>query len=102
MAGVLAAFEKTVEALPLAARDAAVIALGRTLAGTIDEADDLSGEARTKALYLTPHLMNVLKELLATPAARKDVATVAKGDGGGKLGQLRGITGGKTSASPGF
>ncbi len=100
MTGVRAAFDEAVGALATEAVDSAAVALGRTLADAIDAADDLQGDARTKALYLTPHLMNVLKELLATPAARRDVGGAAPAKGAtsnGKLGQLRGITGGRSA-----
>lgn len=65
--------------------DAAVIHAGRTMAKTIDEvlADpEASATDKTKALYLMPHLISILKELLATPAARKTFGvstTEAKG-----------------------
>lgn len=35
------------------------------------------GQEVTKALYLVPHLMNVLRELGATPAARKQLKEYA-------------------------
>lgn len=51
--------------------DAALVELGRTTADRIDAAVAAGeGQELTKALYLTPHVMNVLRELLATPAAR--------------------------------
>lgn len=68
------AFNKTVKACELSDVDAAVTEAGRTIARQIDYAvDHLEGQDVTKALYLTPHLMNVLKEMLATPAARAAV-----------------------------
>lgn len=72
--------------------DAAVIASGRAIADQIDYAiDNLSGEQLTKALYLMPHLMGILKEMLATPAARKAVGLAGKADDGNQsaLGKLR-------------
>lgn len=96
-------FDTTVKALGLSDVDAAAVALGEVLSDALDDAVNLEGEARTKALYLTPHLMNVLKELLATPAARKAVrppAPSSSGEGadrGATLGKLRGIAGGKAS-----
>lgn len=98
MGKVRAAYDDSVEALTVRDVDAAVVALGATLADAIDDSAEMSGEARTKALYLTPHLMNVLKELLATPASRQAVGAVAKGaKTSGTLGKLQGITGGKTA-----
>lgn len=54
--------------------DAALIEAGRTMAKAIDDitADDsATATEKTKALYLTPHLVSILRELLATPAARQ-------------------------------
>ena len=56
--------------------DAAIIQTGRSIAASIVDilADpEATATDRTKALYLTPHLVAILKELLATPAARKAV-----------------------------
>jgi len=86
---VRSAYEGTVSALPVEPEDAAAVALGRTLADAIDAAEFLEGESRTKALYLAPHLMNVLKELLATPAARKAAGAVVKEAVSGTLGNLQ-------------
>ena len=71
--------------------DAAVIASGRAVADQIDYAiENLDGEALTKALYLMPHLMGILKEMLATPASRKAVGLAGKADGAtSKLGNLQ-------------
>ena len=71
MADLTDAFDKTAKACELTDVDAAVVEAGRTIARQIDYAiENLQGQDVTKALYLTPHLMNVLKEMLATPAAR--------------------------------
>jgi hypothetical protein len=70
--------------------DAALVEAGRKIANEIDFAvDNYSGQERTKALYLVPHLMNVLKEMLATPAARQAAGLSVKESAGGKLAQLR-------------
>lgn len=65
------AFDETVASLPGIdrARHASVIAAGRVIADRIDAAmcDDDRTEL-TKSLYLIPHLINVLRELGATPA----------------------------------
>ena len=71
--------------------DAALVEAGRKIADQIDSVEDLEGEPVTKALYLMPPLVNILKEMLATPAARKAAGLDAKGATGGKLGQLRSI-----------
>lgn len=88
---VTEAFDKSVEALQLTAADSALIASGRRLAQQIDAASgSFDPLAETKAMYLMPHLMTVLRELGATPAARASVKT-AKEEQGGKLAQLRAI-----------
>lgn len=51
--------------------DKALVESGRTIARQIDFAvDHLEGQDVTKALYLMPHLVNILKELRATPLVR--------------------------------
>jgi|GEM_PF-4163372 len=60
--------------------DAAIIETGRSIARSIDSilADPTaSATDKTKALYLAPHLVAILRELLATPAARKAVGIAA-------------------------
>lgn len=77
MATLLQAFETAlVGNAQVADVDEAVIETGRIIAKSIDDiiADPAATATdRTKALYLTPHLVAILKELLATPAARKAV-----------------------------
>lgn len=76
--GITAAYDATVDALDLTGRDQAIVAAGRAVARQIDHAiGHGTGQEVTKALYLTPHLMNVLRELGATPAARNAVAVAA-------------------------
>lgn len=74
----------------LASTDAATVALARTYAATIDDVlangDDL---ARTKALYLGPHLLNALRALGGAPAERKALGVEEKTRG--KLAQLRAV-----------
>jgi hypothetical protein len=62
---------------------------GRTIAERVDLACE-SGEGQevTKALYLVPHLMNVLREMYATPKARKE-AGLGQEEAGGKLAEVR-------------
>lgn len=66
-----------------AARDAALIAAGRTIA---DQVDDAVAKGRpdeiSKALYLLPHLNKVLGEMLATPRSRAEAGLAAAGDAG--------------------
>lgn len=72
-------FEETVAALDTTRADAAVIASGRAIARQIDYSlQHGTGQEVTKALYLVPHLMNVLRELGATPAARGNIQNAAK------------------------
>lgn len=72
-------YEATVAALDTTEADAAVIASGRAIARQIDYSlQHGTGQEVTKALYLVPHLMNVLRELGATPAARGNIQNAAK------------------------
>ena len=80
----------------LAPEDAGLVAAARAVADRIDSAiANEQGAELTKALYLIPHVTNLLREMLATPAARLG-AKVNKEVPGGKLGQLRSIAGGKS------
>lgn len=86
-----------------AKRDAAAVEAARVLADQIDATEHVPGLERTKALYLMPHLMSVLKELRATPASRLAPAKPAPGNAeegaksGGKVAQMRAIHGGKAA-----
>lgn len=92
------AFEKTAEVAKAQPIDAALVEAGRQIAERVDVAiEHGEGQDVTKALYLVPHLVNILKELHATPAARH-AAGVAKETGGGKLAQLRAVQGGRRSS----
>lgn len=52
--------------------DSAIIEAGRKIADRIDDAiATCEGVELTKALFLMPHLVNILRELLATPQSRK-------------------------------
>lgn len=62
------AFDRSVAAGSLTKADQAAVAAGRKLADRIDEAE---GADATKAMYLVPHLVSVLRELHLTPAARE-------------------------------
>lgn len=76
--GLLAEYERTVTALGLPETDIALVAAGRAIARQIDDTiRHGTGTDITKVLYLVPHLMNVLRELGATPAARAAVQTAA-------------------------
>lgn len=85
MANVRDAFDRTVSANQelTGDLDAALIESGRALADHLDSGAD-------GAVYLVPHLMNVLREMYATPKARRD-AGVGKEDAGGKLAEVRDI-----------
>lgn len=91
MADLSGAFEQSVAAnRELVGRlDAALIESGRTIAERVDAAIE-SGEGQevTKALYLVPHLMNVLREMYATPKSRKE-GGVGGEDARGKLAEVR-------------
>lgn len=78
-AAITSNYEATVAALDTTEADAAVIASGRAIARQIDYSlQHGTGQEVTKALYLVPHLMNVLRELGATPAARGNIQKAAK------------------------
>lgn len=91
MAGIREAFEETVASCAhIEDVDAALIESGRTIAARIQDAvDHAEGAELTKVLYLMPHLMNVLREMRATPAARAAVAGQSPQRGRGNLAQLR-------------
>lgn len=78
-AAIISNYEATVAALDTTEADAAAIASGRAIARQIDYSlQHGTGQEVTKALYLVPHLMNVLRELGATPAARGNIQNAAK------------------------
>lgn len=80
--------------------DAALVEAGRKIADRVDEAVATGeGQEVTKALYLVPHMVNVLREMLATPASRTAAqsAAPARPVSGGKLAQLRAVQGSKSS-----
>lgn len=92
------AFDQAMDGLQLTAADGALKAAGRRIAERIDASTGaFDPTAETKAMYLMPHLMNVLRELGATPAARAAVKT-AKEEQGGKLSQLRALRAQETEA----
>lgn len=81
--------------------DAALVEAGRKIADRVDEATATGeGQEVTKALYLLPHMLNVLREMQATPAARTAAETARRiaeanepvpSEAEGKLAQLRAI-----------
>lgn len=72
--------------------DQGLIESGRKIADRIDRAVSLGdGIESTKAMYLLPHMVNILRELLATPAARIAAGVNDKEPVGGKLAQLRAV-----------
>ena len=78
------AFDDAVAALGTKAADGALVAAGRRIAERIDAAASAGdAQAETKALYLVPHLMNVLRELgrlrrLATRSGGRPVTSRAR------------------------
>lgn len=92
MGDLRSAFDDSVESSSgLTPADAALVATGRTIADRVDEAVE-SGEGQevTKALYLLPHLMNVLREMYATPKARFE-AGIGGEAARGKLAEVRSL-----------
>jgi hypothetical protein len=75
--------------------DAALLEAGRKIADRVDEAV-ASGEGTdvTKALYLVPHMLNVLREMCATPASRRATQDAVPAQPVGKLAELRALNGG--------
>lgn len=74
--------------------DAALIAFGRTIADRVDEAVATGkGQEVTRALYLVPHAVNILREALATPASRHAAGLTVNEHKEGKLAQLRAVQG---------
>ena len=87
MADLREAFDRTAKANNelIDDLDAALIESGRALADRVDEGL-LSGDGQ--ALYLVPHLMNILREMYATPKSRLD-AGIGKEAARGKLAEVR-------------
>lgn len=80
--------------------DSAIVESGRKLAKRIDEALSFGDpEEATKAMYLIPHLMNILKECMATPGARHRADVKAGADETPKGGVLRSLRDGDAEAS---
>lgn len=94
MGDLAAAFERSVKANAdlKVDLDAGLVEVGRRIAAQIDKATAgvLPEQEATKALYLTPHLMNVLKEMFATPASRKAAGMAAADEVTTPLDKLRG------------
>lgn len=85
------AFDQSVEASVTINRrqDAALIAAGQAITDRVDSARDAGeGSEVTKALYLLPHLMNILREMYATPRSREE-SGIGKEDARGKLAAVR-------------
>lgn len=100
MAELLEAFNASVEAAKRAGYledvDAALVAAGRTVATRVDDAvETCEGQEVTKALYLIPHLLNVLRAMHATPEARHEAGLEKGGATVTKLGAFRAVAGGK-------
>lgn len=96
---MMKAVDETLAALKLEPADAAACAAARRLAIQLDaSATVLDPTVQTKAAYMMPHLINVLRELGATPAARASLKN-AKGDESGKSAKLTALRGGGASAA---
>ena len=96
-ASVVAARAATDEGRLDPKRDAALVEAGRKIADQVDEATATGeGQEVTKALYLVPHLMNVLREMYATPKSRHDAGLTTKG-APSALGKFRSVAGGKSA-----
>lgn len=94
--GVRAALDRSIELnrhlLPV---DAGLVASARAVADRIDEAvAESDGQELTKALYLIPHVNNLLREMLATPASRVQ-ANLKDGGVSDKKAKLTALRGGK-------
>lgn len=86
------AFNASLEGLTLTKADGALIELGRKIAARIDAASgSFDPIAETKAMYLSPHLVTVLRELGATPAVRAQNNQGGREEKGGKLASLRAL-----------
>ena len=99
-ASVAAALKATDEGRLDAKRDAGLIEAGRKIADRVDEATEMGeGQEVTKALYLLPHLMNVMREMYVTPKARLEAGLTTKGgaSSGSKLAQLQSLKGGRSA-----
>lgn len=97
MAGLREAFDAAVAAnRRVTDVDGALVAAGRKLADQIDHVT-VNGEGQevTKALYLMPHLVNILREMLATPASRTAAKVKGEEQAGGNLARLRAVHVGK-------
>lgn len=73
------AFEATVKTLAPAPADVALIEAGRWVVRQIDAAAN-SGDpvVESKAVFMVPHLVNILRELGATPQTREEMRTQAE------------------------
>lgn len=72
--------------------DEALLEAGRKIADRVDDAVATGdGQEVTKALYLLPHMVNVLREMMATPASRNTARLAATSNDGSKLAQLRAV-----------
>ena len=65
--------------------DAALVAAGETICRQVDatlSGEEVTATEKTKALYLLPHLVNILREMEATPKARTEAAPAEQQSGG--------------------
>ena len=69
--------------------DAALVTAGETICRQVDATLDAPAATQTdrpKALYLLPHLVNILREMEATPKARTEASPPDPQTGGGTSG----------------
>jgi hypothetical protein len=72
--------------------DQAAVEAGRAIADQVDQAVAVGGgQELTRALYLVPHMMNVLRELLATPASRHAAGVASANLKESRVAQLRSV-----------
>lgn len=91
MGDLRSAFDGTVKASKLIRPvDSALVEAGRKIASQIDRTVEFGeGQDVTKALYLVPHMVNILREMLATPASRKAAGIADEEMASGTLASLQ-------------
>lgn len=88
---LIAEFRRTVAATASVKPDvdAALVAAGETICRQVDATlaePSATPTDKTKALYLLPHLVNILREMEATPKARTESAPPVGPQSGGGVG----------------
>lgn len=71
-------FNRSIKDIPLHLRDEALVATGRGIAAALDSAHaSLEGAELVKSMYLSNAMITVLRELHATPEARRAAGVIA-------------------------